>query len=188
MNQFERYKYENTLSLNNRISRFLWNIVWSCFFRTTPRWALNKWRIFLLELFGAKIGQGCRVAPSCFVWAPWNLTMGSFSVLGDDVDCYSMDKITIGSKVAISQRAFLCTGSHDISSYKRPLITKPIIIADHAWVCSQAFIGPGVSLGVGVVVAAGAVVTKSVEDFFVVGGNPASIIKKRELREDKNGD
>lgn len=75
--------------------------------------------------------MGNRVSPSCFVWAPWNLEMGDYSVLADDVDCYNMARIKLGSKVAISQRTYLCTGTHDISSLTRPLVTKPISIGDH---------------------------------------------------------
>ena len=73
--------------------------------------------------------------------------MGQYSALGSDVDCYSVDKIHIGSRVTISQRAFLCTGSHDINSLALPLTSQPIKIEDYAWVCAEAFIGPGVKIG-----------------------------------------
>ncbi len=185
MSNFKKYQYEDNLSKKSKLLRLVWNFVWSVFFRTNPRWLLNSWRITLLRLFGAKIGQGCKVSPTCFVWAPWNLEMGSYSVLGDYVDCYTMDKITIGSKVAISQRAFICTGTHDIQSLRRPLITKPIFIENHVWVCAQAFIGPGVHLQKGAVIAAGAVVVKNVSELNVVAGNPAIFIKKRILEGDQ---
>ena len=179
----DQLKYVDTLSKKEKLLRFFWNLVWVFFFRTTPRWCLNGWRIYLLKLFGAKIGRGSRVLPSCFVWAPWKLTMGEFSVLAEDVECYTMDHITIGSKVAVSQRSFLCTGSHDITSLKRPLVTKPIVIQDHAWVCSEAFIGPGVTVFTGAVIAARAAVFKDVKEWMVVGGNPAQEIKKREIKD-----
>lgn len=181
MSDFSQYKYVDTLPKSEKLLRFFWNIIWLFFFRCTPRWALNSWRIFLLRTFGASIGQGCKVAPSCFVWAPWNLVMGDFSVLGDGVDCYTMNKITIGSKVAVSQRAFLCTGSHDISSYRRPLVTKPIIIKDHVWVCAEAFVGPGVTIHSCAVAAARAVVINDIPELHVVGGNPAKTIKIRTI-------
>jgi len=185
VSDFKQYQYEDKLSKQSKILRLLWNIVWFALFRTNPRWLLNFWRISLLRLFGAKIGVGCKVAPTCFVWAPWNLEMGDYSVLGDDVDCYTMDKIIIGSKVAISQRAFICTGTHDIQSLHRPLVTKPVVIDDHVWVCAQAFVGPGVRLHKGAVVAASAVVVKDVDQLNVVAGNPAIFIKKRILEGDQ---
>ena len=136
-----------------------------------------------MKLFGATIGRGSRVLPSCFVWAPWKLTMGEFSVLAEGVECYSMDEIIIGSKVAVSQRSFICTGSHDISSLKRPLVTKPIVINDHAWICSEAFVSPGVTIGEGAVVAARSVVIKNIESWTVVGGNPSKFIKNRVIKD-----
>ncbi len=183
MSDFKDLKYEDRLSLRSKLLRLVWNFVWFTFARTNPRIGFNAWRLALLRFFGAKIGRGCKISPSCRIWAPWNLEMGEFSVLGDDVDCYSMNKIKIGSKVAVSQGAYLCTGSHDISSLKRPLITKPIQINDHAWVCARATVYPGVNIGEGAVVAAGAVVIKNVPAWIIVGGNPAFKIKDRVLQE-----
>lgn len=180
---FKELKYRDELSRKEKVVRLLWEIVWALLFRPTPRWTLHGWRRLLLRIFGAKIGEGSRIAPSCFVWAPWKLTMGSYSAIGDDVDCYSMAPINIGSKVAISQRAFICTGSHDTTSLRRPLVTRPIVIGDHSWICAQAFVGPGVTIGEGVVVAACACVVKSVQPWSIVGGNPAIFLKKRELDE-----
>jgi len=184
MSDFKKYQYQDSLSRRNKLARLIWNFVFFVSFRSNPRWALNGWRIFLLRLFGAKIGTGCKVSPSCFVWAPWNLSMGDFSVLGDGVDCYTMARINIGSKVAISQRVFLCTGSHDITSLKRPLITKSINIEDHVWVCAESFVGPGVTLGNGAVIAARSVVVKSVDTHAIVAGNPAVFLKRRLLKDD----
>ena len=86
--EFKQFKYIDDIPKTVKIKRLIWSLIWFMFFKSTPRWCLNNWRIFLLKLFGAKIGKGCRVLPSCFVWAPWNLSMGEFSVLGDNVDCY----------------------------------------------------------------------------------------------------
>ena len=178
---FAKYKYIDTISKKNKLARFIWNFVWLFLFRSNPRWCLNSWRIFLLKVFGAKIGIGCKISPTCTIWAPWNLIMGDYSALGENVNCYSMNLITIGSKVAISEGSFLCTGTHDISSLLRPLITKPIFINDHAWVCAEAFIGPGVKIEEGGIVGARGVVTKDVPEWTVVAGNPATQIKKRIL-------
>lgn len=180
---YSNLKYKNKLSKKSQVGRLLWGSVWILFFRFSPRWCMHGWRRSLLRLFGANIGEGSRIAPTCRIWAPWNLSLGAYSALAEGVDCYCVDRIEIGSKVAISQRAFLCTASHDISTLQRPLIHSAIRIEDHAWVCSQAIIYPGVSLGVGSVVAAGAIVTKNVNAWEVVGGNPAKLIKQRQVIE-----
>jgi putative colanic acid biosynthesis acetyltransferase WcaF len=181
---YSEIKYKNEISRKTQFSRLLWAIAWILFFRPTPRWCLHGWRRGLLRLFGAKVGEGSKIDPTCRIWAPWNLSVGSYTALAEQVDCYCVGRIEIGSKVAISQRAFLCTASHDIKSLRRPLIHASITIEDHAWVCAQAFVGPGVCIGKGAVVAAGAVVTKLVPDWEVVGGNPAKLIKTRSVVED----
>ena len=120
--------------------------------------------------------------PSVNVWAPWNLSLGSYVAIDEDVFLYSADKIIIGSKVAISREAFICTASHDITNASRPLKTAPIVIGDGVWIGARAIVLPGVTIGEGAVIAAGAVVVKDVPPFTVVGGNPARIIKEREIR------
>lgn len=177
------YRYRNKLSRKGQLLRLIWGIVQWCLFRPTPRILFHHWRIFLLRLFGAKIGRGCKVSPSVRIWAPWMLTMGDLVCLGPGVDCYCVSPVRIGSRVTISQRAFLCTATHDISDPLRPLVHEAIIIMDQAWVFAEAFIGPGVSIGEGAVVGARAVVVKDVESWNVVAGNPARFIKHREFRQ-----
>lgn len=176
--------YVDKLSFSSRVRRLIWYFAYCGLFRWTPRLFLGRWRIFLLRIFGAKIGDGCKVDPSCFIWAPWNLVLGDFTCIAGKVDIYSVDKIILGTNVAISQRSFLCTASHDITEISRPLIHKPIIIEDHVWVCAEAFVGLGVTIGEGAVVGARSVLLKDVEAWTVVTGNPAVFRKKRIV---KNG-
>jgi putative colanic acid biosynthesis acetyltransferase WcaF len=181
MTQFAQLKYIDTISKKQKILRQIWCLVFSIAFKTTPRGMMHGWRRFLLRMFGAQIGKGSKIAPSCFVWAPWNLEMGEFSVLGDHVDCYTMNKIRIGSKVAISQRSFLCTGTHDVSSLLRPLKTFPIHIADHAWIAAEAMIMPGCSIGEGTVIGARSVVRTDMPDWKICVGDPCRPIKDRKV-------
>jgi len=174
--------YQDTLPPSLKFKRLLWHMTVLLCFRPTPRGFLHRWRVFLLRAFGAKIGHGCKVDPSCHVWAPWNLTLGDLTALAQGTDIYCVSPVTIGSNVAVSQRSFLCTASHDIRSLARPLIHRPITIEDHAWVCAEAFVGPGVTVGEGAVVGARAMVVKDVGAWEVVSGNPAQVLKKRELQ------
>lgn len=162
----------------NRAGRALWGIVYALLFRPSPR-PLHAWRCLLLKLFGAKLGRGVRVYNSARIWAPWNLVMGDFSVLGDRVDCYAVDRIEIGAHSIVSQYSFLCTATHDPHQPSFPLITAPIIIGAGCWVAADVFVGPGVTVGEGAVVGARASVFKSVEAWMVVGGNPAKPISSR---------
>jgi putative colanic acid biosynthesis acetyltransferase WcaF len=108
--------------------------------------------------------------------------MGHYVCLAEGVDCYSVSPIRIGNKVTISQRAFLCSASHDVTSLARPLIHAPIIIKEHAWVCAEAFVGAGITIAEGAVVGARAVVTKDVKSWSIVAGNPAKFVKQREIK------
>jgi putative colanic acid biosynthesis acetyltransferase WcaF len=183
MNDFRSLRYRSDFTRSAKLRRLAWEVVWWLAFRPTPRWALHGWRRALLRAFGAQVGEGCRIAPSCRVWAPWNLSMGAFSALGDGVDCYSMGRITIGSKVAVSQRSFLCAGSHDTASLARPLVTGPIVIEDHAWIAAECMVHPHVVIGEGAVIGARSVVLKDMPAWSICAGHPCRRIKDRVLRE-----
>ena len=182
--KLELQKYQNQNSICNIIGRVVWNVVWGVFFRLTPRGNLFRvWRIFLLKLFGAKVKWTSNVLPSCRIWQPWKLEMGAYACLGQGVDCYNVDWVRVADQATVSQNVFLCTASHDISDPRMRLITAPVFIEPQSWICARAVVLPGVSIGEGAVVAAGSVVTKNVEPWAVVGGNPAKFIKNRELKD-----
>lgn len=175
-------KYYDSIAISNKLERLCWNIVCILLFRPFVGPLFRSWRIMILRLFGAKIGKGCAVHSTCKIWAPWNISLGERVCLGPQSIIYSADKIQIKDKVTVSQGAYLCTASHDISKTNKPLITKPIFIESFSWICADAFVGPGITVGEGAVVGARAAVFKDVEPWTVVGGNPAKFIKKRELK------
>ena len=163
------------------VGRFLWEVVWTFGGRWTPRWALNGWRRLLMSAFGAKIGKGVRLEGGAAVWQPWCVKIGANSWVDGEAKLYSVDEIRIGHDVVVSEGAFICTASHDLASGTFALTKAPIEIGDYAWICAHAIILPGVKVGEGAVVASGAVVTKDVEPWTVVGGVPAKEIKKRNI-------
>ncbi|NNJ26384.1 2,3,4,5-tetrahydropyridine-2,6-dicarboxylate N-acetyltransferase [Planctomycetes bacterium LzC2] len=141
------------------------------------------WRRFLLRLFGANVGRGAKVLPSAKVWLPANLTLGEYACLGAEVDCYCVAPISVGAHATVSQRAFLCAATHDISDPHMRLVARPIMIEASAWVCAEAFVGPGIAVGEGAVVGARAVAVKNVEPWAIVVGNPARFLRRRNLQE-----
>lgn len=174
--------YKNRHSFRSKAARAVWNVVWLLLFRPTPRGNLFRpWRAFLLKCFGARLGRGANVLPSCRIWQPWRLTMGDHSCLSERVDCYNAAPITIGAQAVISQDAFLCTASHDIASPIMELITAPITIGPQAWVCARAVVLPGVTVGEGAVLAAAAVAPKDIPPWAIAAGNPAHPIGTRTL-------
>lgn len=177
--------YQNVLSRKHQVIRLLWGIVWSLGTWFLPRSLGSGWKRFLLRLFGAKIHPTAVVYTSADVYYPANLEMDEFACLASKVDCYNVASIHIGAQCTISQGAYLCTASHDITDPQNHLVTKPIVIEDQAWVGAGAFIGMGVTIHEGAVVGARAAVFKDVEPWTVVGGNPAKFIKKRVITDEQ---
>ncbi|CAZ95176.1 Colanic acid biosynthesis acetyltransferase [Zobellia galactanivorans] len=171
-----------SFSIKNRTTRLVWNIVYLIFFKYSPR-PLHNWRSFLLRLFGAKIGKGVHIYPKVKIWAPWNLEVHDEVGVADGADLYSQGKIILEFRSIVSQRSYICTGTHDFTLKGHPLYTKSIKISKFAWVAAEAFVGPGVTVGEGAVVGARAAVFKNVEPWAVVGGNPAKFIKTREIKD-----
>jgi putative colanic acid biosynthesis acetyltransferase WcaF len=167
------------------LQRVLWGLGrWA--FRLSPRPCFG-WRRFLLRCFGARVGKHVNTYPSTWVYFPWNLSVGDWSAIGEGAFIYNLGPVTIGEKVTVSHRAQLCAGTHDYRELDLPLIKPPIIVRDQAWICADAFVGPGVTVGEGAIVGARSVVTKNVEAWSVVAGNPAKHIKHRRLRDSAAG-
>ena len=168
-----------SFSFKNRLLRLIWAIAYLFLFKLSPR-PLHSWRAFLLRVFGAKIGKSCHIYPGVQIWAPWNLVIGNYVGIADKVILYSMDKINIGNFVTISDGAHLCCGTHDYNSKNFQLVSKPIIIKSRVWICSGAFIHPGIEIPEGAVVGARSVVTKSLfPGWTVFSGNPCKKISIR---------
>ena len=162
-----------------KIKRVVWNITAAFLFRPFITPVFRKWRIALLRLFGAKVEWDANVYASVKIWAPWMLQMGHRACLGPEVICYNQDWVVLEDDAIVSQYSYLCTAGHDITDPHHHQTEAPIIIEDRAWVCAEAFVGQGVTIGEGAVVCPHGVVVKNVEPWTVVGGNPTKFIKKR---------
>jgi putative colanic acid biosynthesis acetyltransferase WcaF len=168
-------------SVGELVLRVAW-AVGHYFFRFSPR-PLYGWRRMLLRLFGAEVGANVNIHNSATIYFPWKLSIGDWSAIGENAMIYNLGPITIGEQVTISQNAHLCAGTHDHTDPAMPLEKPPIIVRDQAWVCADAFVGPGVTIGEGAVVAARTVAVKDVDDWMIVAGNPARPVKRRELHD-----
>jgi putative colanic acid biosynthesis acetyltransferase WcaF len=115
------------LTMSNKLARACWYCAYWILFRLTPV-PLHAWRAFVLRCFGATVGRRVRVYPSARIWAPWNLAMADESCIGPGVDCYCVDRIELQTRAIVSQRAFLCTATHDYDRSGMPLVTAPITI------------------------------------------------------------
>jgi putative colanic acid biosynthesis acetyltransferase WcaF len=153
------------------IGRLLWALC-SPLFLWSPRLCWG-WRRFMLRLFGAKIGVQVHIHPSARIFLPWNLEIGHWSAVGFEALLYNLGPTKIGERVTISQRAHLCGGTHKFREACMPLVRSSISVGDEAWICADAFVGPGVTIGDRAVVGARAVVMRNVPAGKIVVGNPA---------------
>jgi len=157
--------------------RALWGLV-QPLFTFSPR-ILWGWRRSLLRLFGAKVGRGVHIFPTVRIAIPWNLDVGDEVAIGDRAIIYNLGPVRIGEQVTISQGAHLCAGTHDYTRADMLLLKLPIEIDRGAWICADAFIGPGVCVGEFAIVAARAVAVKNVPARTIVAGNPIRIVRER---------
>jgi putative colanic acid biosynthesis acetyltransferase WcaF len=159
----------------------LWDACWALFCAWTPK-PLNRWRLFWLRIFGAKLEGTPFVHQRARIQIPWNLTLHDRSCLGDRANAYTLGEIEIGPRTVIAQEAYLCTGTHDLNDPNWPLQVAKISIGADVFVGARAFIMPGITIGERAVVGACSVVTKDVEPRTVVVGNPAKPQKRDSTR------
>jgi len=135
----------------------------------------NGIRVKCLELAGVRFEdrRSTGVMLGTQIWSADRLSIGAHSVVNRECRIEAAGTVTIGKTVVISHGVRIQTGSHDIYSEHFEAIYKPITIGDRAWVCEAAIIIGGVTIGEGAVVMAGAVVTKDVAPWTIVGGVPA---------------
>lgn len=165
-------------SRRNRAARLLWGLIQATLFRWSPR-PMHGWRNLLLRLFGAKLHPKARVYPRARIWGPWNLSMGAYATIADDVDVYCVDRISIGERTTVSQYTYLCGATHDFEDVRFPLVPLPISIGAHVWIAADCFVAPGVTIPDGAVIGARSGVFGGCAPWSVHAGTPARPLRAR---------
>lgn len=140
-------------------------------------------RLFFYTLAGVQIGRGSRIHIGARFFYPANIKIGKGTIIGDNVFLDGRDKLIIGDHVDIASGVMILNSEHDINSQDFHATYGPVEIEDYAFIGPRAIILPGVKIGRGAVIAAGAVVTKDVAEFAIVGGVPANVIGERKNKE-----
>jgi len=156
----------------------LWGACWTIFCAWTPK-PLNRWRLFWLKTFGAKLDGTPFVHQRARIQIPWNLTLHDRACLGDRANAYTLGEIEIGPRTVIAQEAYLCTGTHDLNDPRWPLQVAKITVGADVFIGARAFIMPGITIGDHAVVGACSLVHKDVQPRTVVSGNPAKRLLTR---------
>jgi putative colanic acid biosynthesis acetyltransferase WcaF len=170
------------LPVKVKLVALVWKGINASLYRYSPFFC-RGWRRFLLRSLGATIHASASPNRLAVIDQPWNLTMGAYSSVGPHSWIYALAPITIGEKTCVGDGVKVLTGTHAISNPNFALMTAPVEIGAGCWIATSAVLLPGVTVGDGAVVGACAVVTKDVEPWTVVAGNPARVIKKRVLVE-----
>ena len=142
-----------------KLTEIAWNLTKMLFF--LPPWPVpSSFRRALLRLFGARVGRGVIIRSRTNITFPWRLEIGDHVWIGEEALILSLAKVRIEDHCCISQRAFLCTGSHDFNRSSFDLITDEITIGESSWIAACAFVGPGANVEPGTLVKANSVVGK----------------------------
>lgn len=159
----------------------LWWMVQSSLFGMSPQF-MYGWRQWLLQIFGANVGKKVLIRPTARITYPWKVHIGDYSWIGDDVVLYSLGKIEVGCNVVISQRSYICTASHDYASPSFEIFTQPVNIEDEAWIATNVFVAPGVTIGKGAIVGACSSVFSDLPAMMLCTGSPAKPLCKRKQK------
>jgi putative colanic acid biosynthesis acetyltransferase WcaF len=162
------------------VKRTVWYFVNALFF-------LNPWnvssslKVFLLKSFGAKVGTGVLIKPSVNIKYPWFLEVGDNTWIGENVWIDNLTKVAIGKNVCVSQGAMLLTGNHNYKKETFDLMLGPITLEDGCWVGAKAVVCPGVVCENHSILAVGSVANKKLESYGIYQGNPAVLVRKRDI-------
>ncbi|MFC4700841.1 putative colanic acid biosynthesis acetyltransferase [Glaciecola siphonariae] len=178
----QKFEMPNGFRGRNKFIVQAWWVIQSSLFTLSPQF-MYSWRSFLLRLFGAEIGKGVIIRPSVRITYPWKLRIGDYSWIGDEVCLYTLGEIEIGSNTVISQKCYICTGSHEYTSEAFDIYAQKITIKDQAWLATDVFVAPGVSIGEGTVVGARSSVFNDLPEGMICIGNPAKPLRKRDSNE-----
>ena len=164
----------------NTVKRILWFYVNALFFKTSfiPS---RDFKIFLLRLFGAKIGKNVIVKPCVNIKYPWFLRIGDHTWIGENVWIDSLVMVDIGAHVCLSQGAMLLTGSHNYKKTTFDLLTKELFLENGVWIGAGAIVTCGVTAASHSVLTSGSVATKNMEPYGIYQGNPAVKIRERDI-------
>jgi acetyltransferase-like isoleucine patch superfamily enzyme len=145
-----------------------------------PFWSVRKG---VFRFAGVSMGKGSTIHMGCRFFNPTRVKIGKDTFVGDNAFLDGRAGLTIGDHVDIASGVMIYNSEHDIESSEFAARNEPVSIGDYVFIGPRSIILPGVKIGKGAIVAAGAVVTKNVEDFAIVGGVPAKKIGERKNKD-----
>lgn len=176
---FDNSWYSND---RNKLVVFIWYIVNVLFF-INPLNPFSIIKVFLLRLFGARIGKEVVLKPGVNIKYPWKLNIGNNVWIGEGVWIDNLAQVNIGDHVCISQGAMLLCGNHDYSKTTFDLMVGAITLEEGVWIGAQSVVCPNVHCHSHAVLAVQSVATKDLDAYTIYQGNPAKAVRKRLISE-----
>lgn len=161
--------------------RALWYLINVLFF-INPLNPISGLKVFLLRLFGAKIGKGVVIKPAVNIKYPWKLQVGDYTWIGERVWIDNLDVVKIGNHVCISQGAMLLCGNHHYKKSAFDLIVQPITLEDGVWIGALSLVAPGVKCLSHSILTVNSVATGNLEAYGIYQGNPAVKVRDRIIK------
>lgn len=178
-NKVDNSKYRTTINIGaSKLKQVLWYFTNALFF-INPLNPFSALKVFLLRLFGAKIGKGVNIKPAVNIKFPWKLIIGNYVWIGEKVWIDNLGKTEIADNVCLSQGAVLLCGSHNYKAVTFDLIIGEIILEEGVWISANAMVTGGVTCKSHSVLSANSVATSDLEAYGIYQGNPAIKIRER---------
>jgi putative colanic acid biosynthesis acetyltransferase WcaF len=178
MQRLDQHKIPKEFRGKSKLFIQLWWLAQATVINCSPQ-VFYGWRRFWLRLFGAQIGKKVLIRPSVKITYPWKVSIGDYSWIGDDVVLYSLGEIEIGSNTVISQKSYLCTGSHDYTKESFDIFSKKITVGNSCWLATDVFVAPGITISDGAIVGARSSVLSDINSKTINVGSPAKEIRER---------
>lgn len=181
MNQVNLNKFNNSWYHPgaNTIKRLCWyciNAIWM-----NSAFPVSGFKVFLLRLFGAKIGTGVVIKPYVNIKYPWKLQVGNHVWIGEKVWIDNLGQVTIGNNVCLSQGAMLLLGNHDYKKATFDLIIKDIVLEEGVWIGAKSTVCPGITCYSHAVLSVGSIATTDLQAYSIYQGIPAVKIRERSI-------
>lgn len=177
LNKFDNQWYKPGI----RFKIAFWILIKTVFIDTNIPYP-SKLKVFILRIFGARIGKNVVIKQKVNIKYPWFLVIGNNSWIGEKVWIDNLAEVIIGENVCLSQGAYLLTGNHDFRAKTFDLIVKKITLEDGVWIGAKSVVCPGVVCKSHSVLAVNSVATQDLERYSIYQGNPATVKRKRVVK------
>lgn len=185
MSQLKRVNnaaYNTTIKINaGKVKQLCWYFTNVLFFKNSLNLS-SALKVFLLKLFGAKVGIGVVIKPGINIKYPWKLQIGNHSWIGEEVWIDNLSAVVIGDNVTLSQGALILTGSHDHTKETFDFISLPAMLEDGVWIGARATVYGGVTCHTHSILGINAVAESNLRAYTIYKGNPAVPVFKRMIK------